>query len=329
MVLTGIELITKFSEEQQLMKLTFDNGKDSAYIIWEHASLLQYLNSDVIATFRRDMYNGHVEKFINTIARLHTIQTVERAERARLFTDVEDNQSNITFSSIEEGTTATDAIVYVLRITYDSSSKADWADLTIQDRQRKIATLRIFSPDKRIEDLNGHYILTNIRRNKYGFSTDTVVTVDSQIPLNPEVEIAERFIEQAFDACEDIKKFLASSQFFEYAKEDVQEERGYILVRLAIELSLAMEMDNLMKEVNIETIKICLLLEKLHLMSASQLHPELVSYALAQRYSLSQRTEAIHTLYSEDPAYNKERTILAQIKSMADAIVKIKKGVIR
>ena len=70
MKLTKIELLESYATEQQLMRLTFDEGKDSAYIIWSHANLVQYLNDEVIATFRQDMYNGSIAKFVNTIAKV-------------------------------------------------------------------------------------------------------------------------------------------------------------------------------------------------------------------------------------------------------------------
>ena len=42
MILTKIQLLESYSEEQQLMLLTFDEGKDTAYIIWSYANLVQY-----------------------------------------------------------------------------------------------------------------------------------------------------------------------------------------------------------------------------------------------------------------------------------------------
>ena len=150
MKLTHIELLESLGNEQQLMRLTFDGGKDSAYIIWSHANLMQYLNDEVIATFRQDMYNGAVVKFVNTLASVGVVHTLERSDNVKLYVDVTDNHSNIRFKEIEDGGTAVNAIVYVVDIRFDSSARADWADITVMDQARKLAQLRIFSPDRKM-----------------------------------------------------------------------------------------------------------------------------------------------------------------------------------
>ena len=112
MKLTKIELLESYATEQQLMRLTFDEGKDSAYIIWSHANLVQYLNDEVIATFRQDMYNGTISKFVNTIAKVGVVHTLERSNNVKLYVDVTDNHSNIRFKEIEDGGTAVNRVCY-------------------------------------------------------------------------------------------------------------------------------------------------------------------------------------------------------------------------
>ena len=326
MKLTGIELLTEYSPEQQLMALTFDDGKDTAFIIWEYNNMLQYLNDEVIATFRKDMLNGKIEKFINTIACVATIPVLEREGRTKLYTNVEDNHCNITFSSIEEGTTATNAVVYVVDSTYGSSARATWVDLLVQDQKRKLGRLRIFSPDNRTIDLKGRYILGDISRNQYGLSTNSVVTIDNRFTYNPEVEIASHYITQAFAGDESTLSYLTSSKFMELAKRTVQEEPGYILVRLAVDL--AAELTDILSEVRVDVVKTCLLAEKLYILQAdSKLKQDLVAYSIVQGSSINYKRDTLLTLYSEDEAYNNERFVLSQIKRMADTLIKIKKGV--
>lgn len=144
---------------------------------------MQYLNDEVIATFRQDMYNGTISKFVNTIAKVGVVHTLERSNNVKLYVDVTDNHSNIRFKEIEDGGTAVNAIVYVTDIRFDSSARAEWADLTVMDQARKIAQLRIFSPDSKIQDFKGRYVMCDIRKNRYGLSTDSVVTVDNAFPL--------------------------------------------------------------------------------------------------------------------------------------------------
>jgi len=327
MKLTRIERIESYSEEEQLMRLTFDDGKDAAYIIWSHANLVQYLNDEVIATFRTDMYNGRAEKFVNTFAKVGVIHTLEKEDHIKLFVDVTDNHSNIRFKEIADGSTAVNAIVYVVDMRFDSSARAEWADLTIMDQARKLAQLRIFSPDSRTMELKGRYIMCDIRRNKYGLSTESAITVDSAFPYSPEVEIAERYVLAAFADAPDMLTLLADTSFIPFAKKMLDMEPGYVLVRLAIELSLASELSNLVQEADVDLIKRCLLLEKFFVFQqTSPYKRDIVNFVTASKYSYDRKNDVLLTLYSEDEKFVSERILLNQIKEMAAATVKIKKG---
>ena len=330
MKLTKIELLESYATEQQLMRLTFDEGKDSAYIIWSHANLVQYLNDEVIATFRQDMYNGTIAKFVNTIAKVGVVHTLERSNNVKLYVDVTDNPSNIRFKEIEDGGTAVNAIVYVTDIRFDSSARAEWADLTVMDQARKIAQLRIFSPDSKIQDFRGRYVMCDIRKNRYGLSTDSVVTVDNAFPISPEVEISERFLMDAFAEDADILTLLAETKFADFAKKVVDLEPGYILVRLAIELDVASELANLVKEVDVDLIKRCLLIEKFNVFQqTSPYRNDIVTFVTASRYKFDHKNEVLLTLYSDEEKFSMERVVLKQVREMADTIINVKKGLIK
>lgn len=330
MKLTKIELLESYATEQQLMRLTFDEGKDSAYIIWSHANLVQYLNDEVIATFRQDMYNGTIAKFVNTIAKVGVVHTLERSNNVKLYVDVTDNHSNIRFKEIEDGGTAVNAIVYVTDIRFDSSARAEWADLTVMDQARKIAQLRIFSPDSKIQDFRGRYVMCDIRKNRYGLSTDSVVTVDNAFPFSPEVEISERFLMDAFAEDADILTLLAETKFVDFAKKVVDLEPGYILVRLAIELDVASELANLVKEVDVDLIKRCLLIEKFNIFQqTSPYRNDIVTFVTASRYRFEHKNEVLLTLYSDEEKFSMERVVLKQVREMADTIINVKKGLIK
>ena len=330
MKLTKIELLESYATEQQLMRLTFDEGKDSAYIIWSHANLVQYLNDEVIATFRQDMYNGSIAKFVNTIAKVGVVHTLERSNNVKLYVDVTDNHSNIRFKEIEDGGTAVNAIVYVTDIRFDSSARAEWADLTVMDQARKIAQLRIFSPDSKIQDFKGRYVMCDIRKNRYGLSTDSVVTVDNAFPFSPEVEISERFLMDAFAEDADILTLLAETKFADFAKKVVDLEPGYILVRLAIELDVASELANLVKEVDVDLIKRCLLIEKFNVFQqTSPYRHDIVTFVTASRYKFDHKNEVLLTLYSDEEKFSMERVVLKQVREMADTIINVKKGLIK
>ena len=291
---------------------------------------MQYLTDEVIATFRQDMYNGSIAKFVNTIAKVGVVHTLERSNNVKLYVDVTDNHSNIRFKEIEDGGTAVNAIVYVTDIRFDSSARAEWADLTVMDQARKIAQLRIFSPDSKIQDFKGRYVMCDIRKNRYGLSTDSVVTVDNAFPFSPEVEISERFLMDAFAEDADILTLLAETKFADFAKKVVDLEPGYILVRLAIELDVASELANLVKEVDVDLIKRCLLIEKFNVFQqTSPYRNDIVTFVTASRYKFDHKNEVLLTLYSDEEKFSMERVVLKQVREMADTIINVKKGLIK
>ena len=169
--------------------------------------------------------------------------------------------------------------------------------------------------------------MCDIHRNKYGLSTETLVTVDSAFPYSPEVEISEKFLMSAFADAPDILTLLADSKFIEFAKNVVDLEPGYILVRLAIELDISSEMANLMREVDTDLIKRCLLIEKFSVFQQnSPYQKEIVTFVTASKYKFEKKSEVLLTLYSNDSRFDVDRAILHKVKDLADAVVRLKKG---
>ena len=107
-------------------------------------------------------------------------------------------------------------------------------------------------------------------------------------------------------------------------------EPGYILVRLALELDIASELSNLVKEVDTNLIMRCLLLEKFGLFQqTSPYHTDIVTFITASKYRFNRKNEVLLALYSDDERFSMERIILRQVREMADTIIKVKKGLIK
>ena len=172
--------------------------------------------------------------------------------------------------------------------------------------------------------------MCDIRKNRYGLSTDSVVTVDNAFPFSPEVEISERFLMDAFAEDADILTLLAETKFADFAKKVVDLEPGYILVRLAIELDVASELANLVKEVDVDLIKRCLLIEKFNVFQqTSPYRNDIVTFVTASRYKFDHKNEVLLTLYSDEEKFSMERVVLKQVREMADTIINVKKGLIK
>lgn len=329
MKITKVSLLQKFDTELDLCELEFDNGADRAYIIWNYTNLMTYNGEEAIVTFRMDMYKGSAARFVNTLAKVGVVHTLEREDNIKLYVDKLDNHCTICFRDIAEGHTVQRVTVYVVNVDMDSSARATWWDLTIQDRDRKLARLRLFNPEGSDSDYKGRYILCDISRNKYGFSTNAIVTVDSQFPYSPEVAVAETFITKTFAEDTGALQAMQSTSFIEIAKRYVSEEPGYVLVRLAMELDIANELVNLTGDVDVALIKQCLLLDKFWVLnSASPYHQEIVAYASASRAKFPTAKTCLRVLYSDDKELAPTRAVVEACKHMADSLVQVKKGLV-
>lgn len=326
MRLTKVDLVEHFQQEIDMCRIEIDNGSDSAYIIWNYTNLLTYLGEEIICTFRQDIYRGTPAKFVNTLAKVGVVHTLEREDNIKLYVDKLDNHCTISFRDIAEGHTVERATVYVVDVTMDSSARATWWDLTVQDRDRKIATLRLFNPEGSDSDYKGRYILCDIRRNKYGFSTDAIVTVDSSFSYSPEVLVAESFITKTFADDPQALNAMQSMNFIETAKHYVAEEPGYLLVRLAMELDIANEMANLTRDVPVSLLRHALLLDKFWVLNNQSLyHQEIVGFASASRARLDDIKQVLQVLYSDSEEVASARLLVSSIKHLANNLVTVKK----
>ncbi len=330
MKLTKVDLVKNLQQDVDLCRLELDDGADSAYIVWNYTNMLTYLGGEVVCTFRQDMVDGTIQKFINTLARVGVVHTLERSDNIKLYVDKVDNHCTVSFHDIAEGQTARRVTVYVVDVSMDSSAKATWWDLTIQDRDRRIAKMKLFNPEGSDSDYKGRYIMCDLRCNKYGFSTDAIVTVDTTFAYSPEVDIAATFIGKTFADDTDIMNALQRTNFIEIAKHHVSEEPGYILVRLAMELDIANEMTNLTGDVSPALVKRALLLDKFWVLSsASPFSKEIVGYAMSQNARIPNVRPALLVLFSDDQEYEPARKLVRAIQHLADELVKVKKGVLK
>lgn len=331
MKLTKVENLESYSKDQELMRLEFDDGKEYAYAVSSYSNLIQCIGDEVICKFRQDLYEGRVERFVSTFAKLCVISTLQKEEGIKLYTDVTDNHCNVMFREIEDGSVAVDSIVYVVDMRYDSSARADWVDIVAMDKERRVATIRKFSPDSKVLDMRGRYVLCNIRRNKYGFSTDTdIVTVDGGFPYNPEVDIAEKYILSTFAKDSDILAMIKDSGFIPCARNNIDIEPGFMLARLAIELELTSSIANSLGEVDTDLIKRCLLMEKFKVFQKNSLLDEKITgFVMVQKQSFTRKQDVILTLYSSEEKFSLERLTVGKVRELADLIVQMKKGMVK
>jgi hypothetical protein len=127
------------------------------------------------------------------------------------------------------------------------------------DRNRRQATVRLFSPEDTIANYVNKYIICSLRRTPYGLQTESVsVASDDRVPLHPDVELAKAYILRAFSDDDETTAYIARWEFLSTAVSYVGKDSGEYgaeLIRCAMELSLAHHMTNISGAIDVKLLK--------------------------------------------------------------------------
>lgn len=325
-ICTNIELLETVNVDTQILRVTLD-GSTSALMVYDLAEAMKYLNKDVEVTYRKDIWNGNICDFINTLTEHAVVNTFERDANVKLFTKTKDNHSNVCFADIEQGTTAVNSVVFCTDISFNSSARATWADLKILDSTRRVSSVRLFDPDTKAPSFKNTYIRCDLRRNEYGFSTDAIYPAGSDFAINPEVNIAERYIIETFKDNAPMVDFIRAIRLFDHMRAYAEYEPGFITVRTAIELDIAHNLKNVMWEANIDAVMQAIVLSKCFTTEPSSVFsPEMRNFIVASRAKLPHMQETRLLLDETNTDNSPERKLYKQVKKLADEIVKVRKG---
>ena len=183
-VCTSIEKLKEVSEDTDILRVVIDNDV-KAYMIFNYAESLVFLNEEVIVSYRKDIYEGKIELFINTLTIPVKITTLDKDKGIKLFTEQSDNNSNVSFMDLAPGSNMLGAIMYCISSSYESSDRAVWLELKVRDKAGRVAKLRLFDPEFGVAKFDGMYIKASIKRNDYGLSTREIRPMDLEFPPNP------------------------------------------------------------------------------------------------------------------------------------------------
>lgn len=327
-VCTGImkiDTITTGDCFNEVLEVTIDNTITALWI-YKYSDALQYVNKEVIVEYRDDIYKGVLRKFINTLTVLTVVSTLDKKENIRLYSNQIDEHSNITFCDLNDGDSKVHAIMYCVEQTYESSARASWCSLTVRDKMMRIATLRLFDYDKEV-DFTGKYISADIRKSKYGLQCEMVYEVSSEFTENIEVTIGRQFIMNHFSDDETALKFINSTGILEGLATQVDYERGYGIVRLAMELAMTEQFYNVTNDIKIKAIEHALLASYSYVTNTTPLSAAIRSVVVASRYSWP---DVLTVLKLLDPACEDrpvEYEVYMNIKKTIASIIDIRKGI--
>lgn len=322
-----IELLKTINADSNVYLVSFDNNS-TAYYISNPVDAMSYLNMLVDYETADNIYDGKVVPFISTIAEKRVVNVINRTEHIKLFSDVVDNSSTICFKDIEMGTTYNNCVLYCSRVTYDSSIRSDWLDLTVSDKQRRVSHLRIFSPDvKQAEQFAGRYIRCDIRRTKFGLTTQDIFLCEKDYAPNPELDIAETYIKGVFKDDSDMLNALEATNVLPFMREYVGYERGCLLLECAMEIDLAIEIGNVTPGIDTNALAKAFIADKFWcLMPNSHFSKDFLNVHRCIQHKTVFDSKVQDIIGGNVPNVPAERPVYDKIRELVKSIVVIRKG---
>ena len=309
--------------------LVDDNIETTAYWMYDYTEALKFLDQEVLVSYRKDMYKGELCDFINTFTVPTVVKTLDKNTEIKLYLEQCDNMSNVTFREIEDGDERLGCIVFCTNSCYKSSPKASWMELTIRDHTMHCATLRLFDYDNKAADFSGKYIKTSLSKNQYGFQTTQILPLDQDVYVNPEIELAISFIKEYFEHNATGWTFIQNTHVLDLLAEEVDYEKGYGLMRLAMELSLVQSLKNISNDADYDSIGLALLLQRGYLTQPnSVMSKSFTNINTAWKYQYENKKLVMQLLDDSLEEKPVERNILDSIKAQVSTILEVRKGVL-
>ena len=310
------------------VSLVSEESAVEAFWFYDYADAIKYVDCDVIVEFRKEMYHGDLVDVINTFTIPTQINTLDKTDNIKLYSNAEDNFATISFNDIEIDDELPNAIVYCISQEVKSSQKATWLSLLVRDKMFHVATLRLFAYD-RDYDYTGHYIyVTPLVKTQYGLQTEQIKEVDGDVPENPEITIAKDYILNFFSGKLHVLQNMSNCKLFENLENIVDYEKGYKIVRIATELALTENLVNITNSIDIEAIQEAIIADALADTQQNSILSHTVKACLiASKCTWCDKKKVIQIIdISEEPPV--ERDIYASVKKYADLVIKSKKEVV-
>jgi len=332
----AVELLEAVDEETSILKVSFQEG-DSAYAFILHSVAVRFIGHEVIVGFREEIVYGKQEKVINTLTERTVVATLDKETEIKLYADsLPDIGSNVNFKDFEDTGSYQNSVVYCDSVWKGSSAKATWVSLRILDKKRNVAELKVFNPEN--ADIGAYakkYILCDLVKNKYGFNTGRVdIKSEIGISANPEITLAQQYIMNVVSETDlPLSNMLKDSDMLNvvagYSPIDMTVETGFLLVQMAMEISLARDFKNLSKEVDVDFLIRLIVASKLYVYTHSEDHPlskELQCITKLMSYKTIATRRLMSALESEPSKKQLEREIFEHISRAAFSVLASTKG---
>lgn len=328
-VCTSVVKLENISEDIDMMLVTIDSDT-KAYMIGNYADTLQFIGDEVIVSYRKDIYQGKIETFINTLTIPVKVNVLDRDTNFKLYSDVSDNNSTVCFADIQEGSIVYSAVVYCVDSMYESSPNSVWMTLKIRDKAGRIAKVRLFDYDTRDVSYRGMYVKMTLRRTMYGFVTQEIIPVPSDYPLNPEIDICRTYVENYFAGDSYMAELFSKTKLLDFMFGSIAEEQGYNMVRAAVELDILNSLKNDLKEIDFKAVSYALIMKYGYLTKSEKSEYsdtlKMWTFIFASRLP-AELSKKVLLVLDKDAEITPERLIFNQVVALADSVIKIKKEV--
>lgn len=266
MKVISIELLEAINTQTDALKVSFDDDSE-ALMFYHYSDALQFQDKEVIVTFREEYYNGRLWSTVNTLVEAVKIQTVDSAKDFKLFAKEIDNSANIVFADLKDGDNFLSAIMFCTEQKFEASAKARWIELTVRDKNMKYAKMRLFNYDATTLNLAGSYVLCDVTKNAYGFTTSFVQVCDLAPKETEDVVLAETYVLNSIADIPDLIAYNENHNYVETMKSYIEGFKGSVIIKLAMELSQLTCYENCLPDVNFKLVKKAVFLSHSYVLS--------------------------------------------------------------
>ena len=315
--------------------LRVDIGLDSFILIGDYNEYINYIGEDVQYTTRKDIYKGEITDFINTVASIRVVQTVENKTQIDCLipSDASNAISNFNVKSLAFGDQEYGCIALLTKYELNSSSKASWADLYMIDKFSKLFVVKLFTSfagqnyKDVLDNLVNRYVKFDIHYSKYGYQLHDIELVDVEVTVSPEVEVAYQFILEQVKQDDELLEYCTSSNLLEHLKEVLYYEKGYYLVEIASELMLVNTLKSITDIYDMKVLKrLCVTTRGYLLPRASKYSKGVGNSIILSGTSLRKDDVLMQSVDSTHPESKEVKQMYSMVRAMASFLLIKRKG---
>ena len=334
-----VEKITRIEQVGESLDLCeIQIGFDTFKIFYDYNDLLEYSDSEVIYTTRKDVVRGVPDLVICELAKLTNIQTVKSAENIKLIPEgTKRTICNFDVKAARYGLFYPNVTALMSSYIVGSSAKSRWFDCTMIDMYSRQFVLRKFEPDGELEvlmndynDAVGKYVVFDLESTRYGFQTKEITPLPQKVELSPEVLVAKSVIENLISEDPGLAAYCKRYDFINTVMEKIDGEPGYAMVRMASELYMINAVDNISVDLDIRAMKRAVICSRGYLIphKTEWSLPLLNSTKILSVPELREDTEMMLIIdpLSNEPASPTKLTYI-KIRGMVNDIINIRRGV--